>query len=297
MFIPAGLCFVALLTTVVAAKAGIVDEKYVRTVPVGEEKIVVYDRGSGPVLVLVHGMFGDYQDWGPVLEPLAQKHRVIAVDLPGFGASSKPNVDYTGDYFVRQMDAFLREMKVDKATFIGNSFGAIVALMFTLEHPDKVSGLVLIGSGGLHRWTDEEKQAARNRFTEANLKLLNPAINQLLFTPLFVNGTSEIALQYMEKQNAKLSRPDYPAYAHSLHSSIQLGLDAYLVDSLNKITAPTLLLQGQKDQVIQLAWVETAARKFPAARLQVLPACGHVPQMECPTEVVSAVESFTAKLR
>jgi pimeloyl-ACP methyl ester carboxylesterase len=58
------------------------------------------DRGKGPALVLIHGMFGDSLDWEPVLEPLSESHRVIAVDLPGFGASSKPRREYSADFFV-----------------------------------------------------------------------------------------------------------------------------------------------------------------------------------------------------
>jgi pimeloyl-ACP methyl ester carboxylesterase len=70
------------------------------------ETIHFLDRGKGPSLVLIHGMFGDSLDWEPVLEPLSESHRVIAVDLAGFGASSKPHREYSADFFVSTLREF-----------------------------------------------------------------------------------------------------------------------------------------------------------------------------------------------
>src|SRR6266481_1527934 len=108
-----------------------------KTVRAGEQDIFYYDHGKGPVLVLIHGMFGDFTDWDPILEPLSKKHRVIAIDLPGFGASSKPPVEYTGDFFVAALKALLDKLKIPRATLVGNSFGGIVCMLFALRHPER----------------------------------------------------------------------------------------------------------------------------------------------------------------
>src|SRR5437879_4171875 len=81
--------------------------RYLKTVTIEGLDIQLFERGSGEPLLLLHGMFGDCFDWQPVLEPLSRGFRVIAVDLPGFGESGKPDVEYTGEFFVRHIDALL----------------------------------------------------------------------------------------------------------------------------------------------------------------------------------------------
>lgn len=74
----------------------------------GSEEICVYDAGQGSAVVLIHGMFGDFLDWEPVLQRLSRSHRVIALDLPGFGSSSKPRREYTADFLLSNLARLLR---------------------------------------------------------------------------------------------------------------------------------------------------------------------------------------------
>jgi len=267
----------------------------VRIVELGDQKVRVYDKGKGPTLLLIHGMFGDYLDWEPVLEPLAKKHRVVALDLPGFGESSKPAVDYTAEFFTRNMDALLDKLKVKKATLVGNSFGGIVALNYAMARPERVEGLVLVDSGGFRKYTDQEREMLLQRFSEDNLRKLTPQINELMFTPLFVNGATPVRERYLAKQNAKLKRDDYRDYVHAIHSSIRLALDTYFTDQLKNVKTPTLFIQGEKDYVVQLPWVKEGSAQMPSSSLDVMPGCGHVPQLECVDGVVGAIEGFSAK--
>jgi pimeloyl-ACP methyl ester carboxylesterase len=264
-------------------------------VRVGEQDIFYYDQGEGPVLVLIHGMFGDFTDWEPILEPLSKSHRVVALDLPGFGASSKPHVEYTGEFFVAALVALLQELGISKATFVGNSLGGIVCMLFALRHPEIVENLVLIGSGGFHDWTEEERSDAQLRFRKDNLRKLSPAIHQQIFTPLFVKGVSPISVAYLRKQDAKLSRDDFEQYVHAINSSVQLALDAVLLDRLCEIKPRTLLIQGKQDQVMLLKWAQDAVQRFPCAELKVIADCGHVPQLESGPEVVRMITDFVAK--
>src|SRR5258708_14811590 len=117
-----------------------------------------YDRGRGPALVLIHGMFGDHLDWEPVLEGLAERHRVIAVDLPGFGESLKPDIDYDVCVFTLALAELLDRLGIERAVFAGNSFGGQIAMAFALEHPERVEKLVLITTGGLHEYSEQDIQ-------------------------------------------------------------------------------------------------------------------------------------------
>lgn len=283
------------VTSVLADGSTAASMPHTGTVHAGDQDIYCYDHGHGPVLILVHGMYGDFTDWEPILEPLSENHRVIAFDLPGFGASSKPHVDYTGEFFVATLLALLQELGITKATFVGNSLGGIVCMLFALQHPERVKNLVLIGSGGFHDWTEEERRDAQTRFRKDNLRKLSPAIHQQIFTPLFVKGASAISAAYLRKQDAKLSRDDFEQYVHAINSSVQLALDAYLLDRLCEIQSRTLLIQGKHDQVMLLKWAQDAAQRFPHAELKVIEDCGHVPQLESGSEVVRLISDFVAK--
>jgi pimeloyl-ACP methyl ester carboxylesterase len=185
---------------------------YQSTQKIGSEEIGYYDRGQGSPMVLLHGMFGDFLDWEPVLEPLAASHRVIAVDLPGFGRSSKPRGEYSAEFFVSALHEFFEQLKLSEFILAGNSFGGQLAILYALRHPDSVSKLVLVNSGGFRRYTSEEMAVLEPRFNEAALAALTPEINALLFSGVFTK-TSETSMRYLEKQNNKLRRADYPAYA------------------------------------------------------------------------------------
>ena len=184
---------------------------------VHSNKIVFFDQGKGSVLVLIHGMFGDHLDWEPVLAPLAKCHRVIAVDLPGFGGSDKPARQYTAEFFVDTLHDLLLQLEVARATLVGNSFGGQIAMLYTLRHPQKVERLILVGSMGLRQFSPEEQQAAYQRLSEAVIAALTPEANELMFAPIFAKA-SENRLRYLQKQNAKLKWPDYPAYVRCWRS-------------------------------------------------------------------------------
>ena len=257
----------------------------------GGKKIAYFQKGRGPTVILIHGMFGDHLDWEPVLAPLSRRHRAIAVDLPGFGASDKPDTDYTGDFFVETLDELFQQLKIQHATLVGNSFGGQIAMLYSLRHPAKVERLILVDSGGFRLYSEQEKEFTRQRFSEQAIAALTPQANQVLFAPVFT-GPSESEKRYLEKQNAKLARADYPAYSRAVARSIVLSVSTYLLDELPQIRASTLLLWGEKDRIVPVEMARRAVAKLSRGELQVLPACGHVPQLDCPADFLRAVEHF-----
>jgi 2-hydroxy-6-oxonona-2,4-dienedioate hydrolase len=258
---------------------------------IGSEQICYYDRGRGTPLVLIHGMFGDFLDWDPVLEPLASSHRVIALDLPGFGGSSKPRGEYSAEFFVSTLHEFFQQLQLSEFIMAGNSFGGQIAVLYALHYRDSVSTLLLVNSGGFREYTTEEKALLEPRFSEAALAALTPEINALLFSGVFAKA-SEASIRYLEKQNAKLERVDYPAYAHALSKSVSLSLSTYLLDRLPELRCPTLLVWGEKDQVLPLAQAELALTQLQSGQLKIIPGCGHLPQLECPTEFLRSIQPF-----
>ena len=105
--------------------------------------------GSGPALLLLHGLGCDHTTWEPVIGALARTHTVIAPDLLGHGASDKPRADYSVGGYANGMRDLLTVLGIDSATVVGHSFGGGVAMQFAYQFPERTERLVLVGSGGL----------------------------------------------------------------------------------------------------------------------------------------------------
>ena len=265
-----------------------------KSVDVLGNKLFYYEEGSGPTLVLIHGMFGDYTDWEPALEPLARNFHVIAVDLPGFGLSDKPDVDYSADFFLRSLQGFLSALNVAHATLVGNSFGGELAILYALQHPNAVDALVLVSSGGLRSFSKEERDQVAIRFSEANLAKLSPQIQEWMFAPIFARHTAHRE-RYFAKQNDKLGRADHAAYARSLFRSMKLAAELDLMDRLPEIACHTLLVWGDADPVFPLEIAEAALERLRSAELVIVPQASHALQLDAPAEFVDAVTRFLGK--
>jgi pimeloyl-ACP methyl ester carboxylesterase len=259
-------------------------------------KINYYEDGSGPDLVLLHGMFGDYLDWEPVLGLLAAKFHIVALDLPGFGASGKPDVIYTGEFFVDRLDEFFGALELREIVLAGNSFGGQIAMLYALRHPEKVSQMVLVDSGGFREVPQSERAMARTILSRENLLGMQAGMIPLIFSKVFVKESAEKE-RYLAKQTAKLKMADYPEYVRAVVQSIELSMATNLLAELSKIACPVVLLAGKEDSVVPPEQAEEAARRLPQATLQIMEGCGHMPQMEEPEEFARLVGDHIFKKR
>jgi 3-oxoadipate enol-lactonase len=252
-------------------------------------RLFSWQGGEGRELVLIHGMFGDHLDWEPVLEPLSRSFLVTAPDLPGFGASPRnPRHRYDANLFVNAIHGLTGGRRV---TLVGNSFGGQVAMFYALAHPESVSALVLVASGGFSRFSPGQQAMLGARTGEDVLLNMRPDVVRALFSPLFVNRTEAVE-RYLARRQASLAFPDYPAYARVIAASSRLSLDTCLLDDVARLDCPTLLLWGEQDYAVPVALAWDAVNRFPRAQLTVLANCGHVPQIDCPEAFVRAVERF-----
>src|SRR5437868_12807299 len=125
-----------------------------KTTIVFGQSIHYFDMGSGPVVVLLHGLGSRKEDWMPVLEPMAQKYRLLVPDQIGFGRSEKPLLDYSVQTYVDFLNEFLRQLKVEKTSLVGESLGGWISALYATElgegaHLIPIDKLVLVDAAGL----------------------------------------------------------------------------------------------------------------------------------------------------
>ncbi|HEX8294499.1 MAG TPA: alpha/beta fold hydrolase [Pyrinomonadaceae bacterium] len=252
------------------------------------QKIKYVEAGSGPAVVLLHGLGGSHANWAFNTPALAQKFRVIVPDQVGFGQSDKPLINYRVGTYVDFLDKFLSELKVERATLVGNSMGGWVAALYALRYPAKADRIVLVNSAGF---------APPKEFDLSALSGLNPSTREqtkLLADMIFTNPLfkTDAAVDAMLAQ--RISAGD--GYTiQSLVESIHRGEDM-LDGKLGALKQPVLIVWGRDDRLTPLAREgERFRRELPSAQLVVFDNCGHSPQVEKAAEFNAAVLKFLSR--
>jgi pimeloyl-ACP methyl ester carboxylesterase len=250
-------------------------------------RIHYVEAGSGPVVVLLHGLGGNTTNWAFNIAPLAQKYRVVVLDQIGFGQSDKPLINYRIATYVDFLDAFLKELKIERASFVGNSMGGWVAASYALAHPEKVERLVLVDAAGFAFAPD---------FDTSQLIKLNPSTREgmkELVSRVFYNKQLFMSDAFI---NASMAARINAGDGHTIRSITEsiIRREDFLDNRLSVIKQPTLVIWGREDGLLPLADGQRFQKEIPGAQLLVFEQCGHVPQVEKAAEFNAAVLKFLA---
>ena len=243
-------------------------------------KVHFWKGGSGPALLLLHAAWGDAEmSWSRVWDQLAQTYTVIAPDLPGFGQSDKLSTPALSG-MATMLKELLDALHLDRATVVGNSFGAGVAIKFENDHPKMVTQLVLVDGGYMPVIPGFMKKLISLPGVNQGFRAL---IRKITFSRKTLNRSfvnpAKLPAGFLEKieQNAM-------AYSRiSFDTVMNLNLP------LSKPTAPTLLVWGAEDGLSTLKQADAIQKWIPEARLITIDGAGHMPQVEKPEEFVAAV--------
>jgi pimeloyl-ACP methyl ester carboxylesterase len=255
---------------------------------------LAYDvTGEGEPMLLIHGLGAHRGTWDDVLPRLASEYRVYRVDLKGFGRSPKPRDDA---YSVVDQAACVRELVaelgLDRLILVGHSLGGAVSLVLAAEKPALVSRLVLLGA------------PAYASDIPLALRLVRYRPMQWLLREAPVSWILPFVVYRAYKNWSVLTKERMGSYREPLesedarHAVIQTALRAShdRVQELSgrhaRVTAPTLLVWGDRDSIIPVSTGVRLSEELPRARLVVIPRCGHVPQEERPEETVDAILAF-----
>ncbi|HLM85191.1 MAG TPA: alpha/beta fold hydrolase [Solirubrobacteraceae bacterium] len=270
-----------------------------KTLTLHGRSVTYAEAGSGPVLLLIHGMAGTYENWQAVIEPLARRHTIVATDLPGHGASAPG----AGDYSLGSLAAGLRDLLValghERATLVGHSLGGGIAMQFAYQFPEATERLVLVASGGLGPEVNPVLRAAAlpgaNMFIAATAepgRVVGSAVARGL-AAVGLRPSADIAevargyasLADSERRAAFLSTLRAVVGPHG--QRVRAGDRLYLAEGV-----PTLIIWGANDRIIPAEHGEQAHQSMPGSRLEIFDGVGHMPQLEAPGRFVAVLDRF-----
>jgi pimeloyl-ACP methyl ester carboxylesterase len=263
---------------------------------------VAYRRaGSGPALLLIHGMAGSSRTWRGVMPRLAECHDVIAPDLMGHGESAKPVGDYSLGAFASGLRDVLSLLDVPRVTVVGQSLGGGVAMQLAYQHPELVERLVLVSSGGLGREVSWMLRALTLPGAELVMPVLFPRFvadrGTAVSKRLHRLGVRAPHLNEMWQAYVSLTgAPDRRAFIRTLRAVVDHSGQTVSANDRLYLTSgmPTMIIWGDEDPIIPVEHARHAHEAMPGSRLEIIEGVGHFPHVEAPDRFVEVLLDFLA---
>jgi pimeloyl-ACP methyl ester carboxylesterase len=279
---------------------GIDWQRKVRTIELGADRLSYVELGTGdPTLLLVHGLGGNWTAWLENLPALSREHRVLAIDLPGFGNSPPAGDGISIPGYARTIERFCERVGVQSMVVVGSSLGGWVAAELALRAPERVRALVLVDAAGIVPTRLERLKA---------LSLMQSAALTAPLAPRFRRSVSsrrrlrKLALRYTVARPGDLAAdlvymalptaPD-PGFVPAFVAARRSWSDGWC-DRLTEIECPTLIVWGARDSMLPLRHAREFARRIRGSRLRVIEDAGHLPMLERPAAFNAAVLAFLA---
>jgi pimeloyl-ACP methyl ester carboxylesterase len=254
--------------------------------------------GDGPPLLFVHGLGGCWENWLENIPHFAHSHRVIALDLPGFGDSPMPGWEVSIQSYGALVNAFCGALGTGPVPIVGNSMGGFIAAEVAVSEPTSVQKLVLVSAAGVsHARMRREPAETVGRMTRAvaplalryqeralrRPRLRNRMVRQLFFRPREL--PRELIWEIVQGG----------MHAPGLVAAIR-GLAGYdILDRLDDVEIPTLVVWGRNDLIVPASDGIEYARRIDGAQLEIFERCGHLPMAEHPVRFNRLLGRFLAE--
>ena len=277
----------------------VIDGQPINTIEIGPER-----ASSGAPIVFIHGLSGCWANWLEQLPVLAHEHRVVTLDLPGFGSSPMPSDPITMSGYARLLDRLLGELNIDAATVIGNSMGGFISAELAISFPQRVERLVLISAAGI---------STTSRALPASTRIV-PALRRLETVLIATGGwvasksdsvarrarlreaTLNVVVRHPGRLSAALAAEQLRgAGKPGFIQALQAILDYDIRERLPEIACPTLIVWGDSDRLITVRDADVFAELIPNSRKVVFGDTGHMSMLERPAAFNALLEEFIAE--
>ena len=233
------------------------------------------DRGSGEIIILLHGLFGALSNWKSVVDIFSKKYRVIIPRIP----LTEVNVKEANlESLTKSVSNFIEKFKLKNFTLIGNSLGGHIGLIYTIQNPAKVKRLVLTGSSGLY-----ENSFGGSFPKRGDYNYINERVNHTFYNP------DILTKKYVDNIFETLNNNEKCLNIITIARSAQRN---NLAKKLYKIKCPTFLIWGLNDTITPPSVAHQFNKMIPKSKLKFIDRCCHAPMMERPKKFNSILKSF-----
>ena len=258
--------------------------------------------GSGPAILLIHGIGDNSTTWSSVQTQLAQRFTVIAPDLLGHGKSDKPRADYSVAAYANGMRDLLSVLGIDSVTVVGHSLGGGVAMQFAYQFPQLVERLILVGAGGVTKDVNIALRVASlplgsEALAVLRLPMVLPALRLLGRLGAPVLGSTGVSRDIPDMLRILADLPE-PTASSAFARTLRAVVDwrGQVVTMLDRCyltqSVPVQLIWGSHDSVIPMSHAEMAHAAMPGSQLEIFEGSGHFPFHDDPDRFVELVEKF-----
>jgi abhydrolase domain-containing protein 6 len=261
-----------------------------REVEVDGLTIHYYEGGpaEGETLLMIHGFGANRDNWLRFARYFTHRYHVLALDLPGFGESDRPDTSYDVASQMERVRAFASSLQVDKLHLIGNSMGGHIAALYAARHPEQVLSLALFNNAGVTSPRKSEmiqrlERGEPNPLVARNAQEFDALMNFVFVTPPSLPDSLK---RYFAEQS-EANREHYEKIFAQLRSNY-----VPLEPELPNIQAPTLLLWGDQDRVLDASSIEVMKPLLHKPTVVVMKNCGHAPMIERPEEAARHYQGF-----
>jgi pimeloyl-ACP methyl ester carboxylesterase len=276
-------------------------QQHLRSAEVHGARVNYIEMGEGPAVVFIHGLAGCWQNWLENIPQFAARHRVVAVDLSGFGHSELPQEEISIPGYGRFIDAFLGVIGVERAALVGNSMGGFIAAETAISHPGRVEKLVLVAAAGGPALADRNSDASDRLMRAARLFAPIAAAAFARREHLVRRPGLRRALLWKVARHPDRLEPELcfevasGAGKPGFLDALQAVFDYDFRERLGDISCPTLIVWGRNDEIVPVDDAHQYERLIPGSLKVIFEDTGHVPMLERPARFNKLVEEFVAQ--
>lgn len=263
------------------------------------------DEGKGPkTLVFIHGLATYLPSWYPTIDALKTEYRCIAIDMPGYGRSTKGDYPATMTYYAGMINEFISSLKLQNVVLVGHSMGAQVAMTTLLKNPSAYEELIMLAPAGFETFQEAQKNWLKAVFTTESVFSTSDEQIRANWKLNFFDMPSSVEFMIEDRLAMKKSA-DFRAYCQSVARGVEGMLNEPVFDQLKDISQRILVVYGVNDQLIpnrylnpQLttqAVAEAGVAQLPNAQLKFIENCGHFITFDQPDKINELLRVFLAK--
>lgn len=276
----------------------------VRDVPVGKQRLSTLTIGSGPPALLLHGLGATKASFFQTASALSRRYTVHVPDQIGFGSSSKPRAAYDAPFLARHALGLMDALEIERGHLLGNSLGGRVALEVALQEPGRVGGLALLAPAVA--FIRKRHWVPLARIARPELSLLPHRIPVPILSGNFWNmfarperldpAVADISVEEFQRiYGSPRARLAFVSAARSVYLDEPFGKNGFW-SRLTQLEPPALFIWGTDDRLVPVAFARRVREALPEARVEVLPDCGHVPQVELPEQTNKLILGFLKEI-